>query len=121
MDKAHRFRLNRILNGEIPCGSSEARTLGIMLIAEVLEELRSIRGSLATLSDKTEPDALPPVEQKAIDPAALLQGKLSEIKKKIAACEDSKALAGCLDIENARSRPRATVRSALEARIQSLM
>lgn len=112
MDAVHQARLGRIVRGEVPAGSGEARTLGIMLLAEVLVELRAIRASLG----KPDEPAAPP----AADPGDILSGRLSDVRRAIAACDNAGVLARCIEVENLKKRPRSTVLSALRSRIQTL-
>ena len=117
MNESHRNRLNRIVRGELPCGSAESRTLGVMLLAECLSELRAIRELMNTTPAPNEIDATP---SPTIDPASLLAGRLSDVRRAITDCGNADVLARCLEIEQSKTRPRSTIVSAIRARIQSL-
>jgi len=112
MDAAHQARLGRILAGEIPAGSGEARTLGIMLLFELVDELRALRAALeGHIESSAPPEA---------DPSAMLAGRSSDVRQAIEACGDAATLARCLELEQQRQRPRSTVLAAIQSRIDAL-
>ena len=113
MESAHQARLDRIVNGDLPAGSGDARTLGIMLLAEVLSELRAIRAALASESEPSAP-------RPTYDPSAMMAGRLADVRRAITDCDNAGALARCLQIEQARAKPRSTILSAIRSRIQTL-
>jgi len=110
--QAHLDRLVRIVDASLPAGSSDARTLGIALLFDILEELRGIR--LALEGEPT--DDVPAT----VDPGQLLTGRSSDVCRAVAACDDAGALARCLELETAKKRPRSTVVSAIRSRLEAL-
>ena len=112
MHQAYQARLARIVDATLPAGSADARTMGIALLAEVLDELRAIRQAL-------EPDVAPDVPA-AADPGELLTGRSAAVCRAIGACDNAGVLARCMEIETAKTRPRSTVVAAIRARIQDL-
>ena len=110
--QVHLDRLVRIVDASLPAGSSDARTLGIALLFDILGELRGIRSALEGEPVQDEPAT--------VDPEQLLAGRSSDVCRAVAACDDAGALARCLELETAKKRPRSTVVSAIRSRLQAL-
>tara|TARA_Y100000593_G_C4260838_1_gene312115 strand:+ start:468 stop:836 length:369 start_codon:yes stop_codon:yes gene_type:complete len=113
-------RLDSIVSGRLPAGSSDSRTLGIVLLVEVLEELRSIRELL-------ESEVHPPTEEEPVLTRAeeqpqpdLLNGTVKVLQERVAGCSDVSVLGYALQAENSKKRPRKTLTASIESRIREL-
>tara|TARA_Y100000593_G_C4233584_1_gene298291 strand:- start:165 stop:527 length:363 start_codon:yes stop_codon:yes gene_type:complete len=110
--------LDAICSGRLPAGSSNARTLGIALLADVLIELRAIREVLEMGVDDTAPEAEDyPEETPTPD---LLTGTVKVLRERVMACSDVDVLEYALAAETSRPKPRSTLQACLTQRIQQL-
>jgi len=115
MNKLFRDRLDDVVSARLPAGSSDCRTLGLVLLHELLGEIRAIRLILEqapTDCGTTQPSPALPVD--------VASASASVVKEVVAACEQSQVLDGLRAAEAGRAKPRKSVLEAIARRMDFL-
>jgi hypothetical protein len=120
MNESFQSRLGSIVSGRIPAGSSDCRTLGLVLLHELLEEIRAVRSLLefAPVEIGTVPEVESPP---AVLPVNLASASASAVCEMVSACDDLSVLNEIHGSEGKRSKPRKTVLKAIARRVQTLV
>ena len=121
MNESFQSRLGSIVSGRLPAGSSDCRTLGLVLLHELLGEIQAIRLLLepapVEIGTVPEVDPLP----RFILPVGFASASASAVCEMVSACDDLSVLNEIHGSEGKRSKPRKTVLKAIARRVQTLV
>ena len=115
MKDLFRNRLDQVVSGRLPAGSSDARTLGLVLLHDVLGELQAIRALLertTTDSGTTAPSPALPVD--------VLTASAQVVKQAVQHADRLELVEQYKAEEMKRAKPRKSVLAAIERHIATL-
>ena len=121
MNESFQSRLESIVSGRLPAGSSDCRTLGLVLLHDLLGEIQAIR--LLLEPAPVETGTVPEVEAapRFVLPVDFASASASAVREMVSACDDLQVLNDIRTAEGERSKPRKTIIQAIARRVQDLV